>query len=251
MLLLILLVSSLAILPLIEIDEFSTAPGMIRPDSEPIRVKAGVSGVVERFVPEENSYVHAGDTLVVLSRVDLKVRDSLLGLEIDSLCFRITHLKNSLVILSPASGFIRYFQGARKGSYVTEGDPIVEIIPKSDLIVKCYVDAEDIGLVRHEQEVFYRMKALNRIGAGPLKGKVISISRDVTLDQGHPVFEVHCSLDTMPASPAMPVGEESTAGPNPEYLRSGMTLIARFRLARRTVFDLLLDKGTDTELISL
>ena len=357
LLLLVLLVLTPILLPLIEIDEFSASPGMIRTESEPVKVRARISGLVEQFVPRENSFVHVGDTLMTLRRDDLALSDSLLAVQIDSLKRQIGDLqllvssgsflseglksslmrlsqreanrqsirierkrrrlkqellkqrllfekgvisrseletsqyefqrsddelrlywlglktkwkkklnqltvrreelmiahsriedqRKNLVIRASASGIIRHLEGVRNGSYVHKGAPLVEIIPEDRLIVKCLVSSEDVSLVKPQQEVVYQIPSLKKLGVGPVTGKVISIAPDMILEEGLPVFEVRCSLDSLPDSPSSSGKDNNPSMGQRKYLRNGMTLIARFRLARRTVFDLLLDRKEGTQ----
>jgi HlyD family secretion protein len=160
---------------------------------------------------------------------------------------RIEDQRKNLVIRASASGIIRHLEGVRNGSYVHKGAPLVEIIPEDRLIVKCLVSSEDVSLVNPQQEVVYQIPSLKKLGVGPVTGKVISIAPDMILEEGLPVFEVRCSLDSLPDSPSSSGKDNDPSMGQRKYLRNGMTLIARFRLARRTVFDLLLDRKEGTQ----
>ena len=180
--LLVLIVSALISLPLIEIDDFGSDPGVIRTNSEPILVHAGVSGRIVRPLPKENSFVHLGDTLMVLRHSQI--------------------YENFHVIRAPASGIVGHLKGLRKGSCVSRGDPVVEIRPVSGQIVNW-----------------------------PVRGQVT----DVT-------------LDSMPASPVFPLADHHPARPGSACLKKGRTLLTRFRVARRSVFDILLYKSANPEM---
>ena len=207
-LLLVLLVSTLISLPLIETGEFSSSPGRIRTNSEPILVRAAVSGRIKGLGPGTNSFVHLGDTLMVLSHSQIKGREK------------------TLAIQAPASGILSHPERVRKGACVIRGDLIAQIMPETGLIANCP-------------------------GGRQLTRKVISISPEVALDPGRPIFEFSGSPDSLPASPALPLAGQSRARPGSVHLRNGMTLITRFRLARRSVFDLVYGKGAQNQSIRL
>lgn len=346
-LLLLFLISVLIALPLVKVDVFTSTPGMIRTESEPVLVRARATGIIVHFAPKENSFVQSGDTLLVINRLDLSVRDSLMTIQIDSLDVQIEDLrklvessrfdtnglksgqlrtaiaevhrslirlertrymcridflrqkqlykkgviaqadlensryryersvddlelfhsgqnrrwhdqfktlnlrrqelqasltqiqeeKKGLILIAPVSGYVQRLDGLKKGVHVKEGAPVLQIIPETGLIVKCYVSADEIGLVEPDQEVEYRIPSLKKLGVEPPMGRVLSIAPDVSIKNNGPVFEVRCSLDS--------VAPES--GLNKGYLKNGMTLIARFRLARRTVFDLMVDDLEDVK----
>jgi HlyD family secretion protein len=346
-LLLVLILCVFVALPLIEIDVFTSTPGMIRTESEPVSMRATATGIIEHFPPKENSFVQTGDTLLVIHKLDLYIRDSLTNMRLDSVNVQIEDLRKlvssshpepsdlksplmqtavaesnrslirhertlhlrrvdflrqkqlyskgvialvdlensryqyersvdemelvrsgrkrrwrdelktqvlqrqdllvmlgqireaqrELVLVAPVSGYVQHLTGLKKGVHVREGAPVLEIIPESGLIVKCYVSSDEIGLVERNQKVIYRIPALKRLGGGTAAGKVLSISPDVSVKNTEPVYEVRCSLDSLPS--------ESSCKKEP--LKNGMTLIARFRLARRTVFDLLVDDLEDIQ----
>jgi len=346
-LLLFLLVCIFMALPLIEIDVFTSTPGMIRTESEPVSIKVTATGIIEHFPPKENSFVQTGDTLLVIHKRDLYIRDSLTNRRLDSVNVQIEDLRKllssnrpelpdlksplmqtaaaesnrslirlertrhlrrvdflrqkqlyskgvialvdlensryqyersvdemelfrsgqkrrwrdelktlvlqrqdllvtlsqigeaqkDLVLVAPVSGYVQHLTGLKKGVHVREGAPVLEIIPESGLIVKCYVSSDEIGLVERNQKVVYRIPALKKLGVGNATGKVLSISPDVSMQNTEPVYEVRCSLDSLP----------SESRRKKEPLKNGMTLIARFRLARRTVFDLLVDDLEDIQ----
>ena len=201
--LLVLIVSALISLPLIEIDDFGSAPGMIRTNSEPIQVHAGVTGQVERPLPMENSFVHLGDTLMVLRCWDLRTSDSLPRLLLRHPKIKVKEKFH--VIRAPASGIVGHLKGLRKGSFISQGDPVVEIRPVSGLIVNCLGG-------RHLTDV---------------------------------------PLDSVPASPVFPLADDHPARPRSTCIKKGVTLLTRFRLARRSVFDILIDKSANPEMNTL
>ena len=69
-----------------------------------------------------------------------------------------------------------------------------------------------------------------------MKGKIESISTDIFTDSGQPYFKVRCKMDKQ--SLKLRNGYEGN-------LKKGMTLQARFVVARRSLFQLLYDKTDD------
>ena len=150
---------------------------------------------------------------------------------------KIRQKKKDLIVISPISGYVRLLGGIQPGMRVEEGLPLLEIVPEAGLIVKCYVPAREIGRLRPDQDVEYHIPYSIRSDAKTSRGKVLSIAPDVEVKNEKPVFEVRCSLDTTLSEPR---GKK-------KQLKNGMILIARFRLARRTVFDLLVEDFEDLQ----
>lgn len=135
---------------------------------------------------------------------------------------------------APVSGTIQNLSGMQVGSSVFANQKIGEISPDSSLVVMVYLNPSDIGLIRPEQEVRFQIDAFNYNQWGMLTGKVIEIADDVVFDANQqPVFRVKCMTDSM--SLRLPNGYIG-------QLKKGMTLQARFTVARRSLFQLLYDK---------
>ena len=81
------------LLPLIHIDLYSASSGMIRPEKELNKIKSPINGKVEQVNIVENSFVHSGDTLLMLNDKDVSL--SLLRLEnqLDSIKLETHDLK--------------------------------------------------------------------------------------------------------------------------------------------------------------
>jgi len=231
-LLIFFIISALIALPLVKVDVFTSAPGMIQTELDPLRVSANASGLIKQFSVEENSYVHLGDTLLVIERMGLVISDK----------------KNILIQLAPVSGYVHILDGFKQGERVREGDPILEITPESGLIVKCHVSSEDIGFVEPNQEVEYQIRSLKRRGLGLAKGRVISIAPVVNSEGGSPAFEVRCSLDTLQGASDTNNSASTSQSNKNRHFKNGMTLIARFRLARRSALDILTEDPEETQI---
>lgn len=144
--------------------------------------------------------------------------------------------RDKYTITAPVSGVITQHAGKQPGNYVVPNQLIAEISPEKDLLVECYLSPAEIGLVRDSMQVSFQFDAFNYNHWGLGEGRVKDISHDVITHQEQPVFKVRCSLDTH---------ELRLKNGYTGRLRKGMTLTARFRITRRTLFQLLYDKVDD------
>ena len=110
-------------------------------------------------------------------------------------------------------------------------------IENHNLIVECYVTPSELGFLRLNDLVKFQIDAFPHNQWGLASGKVLHINYDLTMVQDKPMFKVVCSLNETSLFLS-----KSICG----NLRKGMTLAARFTLAKRTVFQLLFDKTNDS-----
>lgn len=73
------------LLPIIHIDLYSASPGMIRPQKEMNLINSPINGKVEQVNIEENSFVHVGDTLLMLDDKEVSKAIQQLNNQLDSL----------------------------------------------------------------------------------------------------------------------------------------------------------------------
>lgn len=161
-------------------------------------------------------------------------RKELADIEADKL--QLAEDKKKYMIRAPVTGSIQQLQGIQTGSYIMAGQKIAEISPDKGMVVQCYVPPSSIGLIKMHQEVFIQVDAFNYNEWGMLKGVVTDISSDILLVQQQPVFRVKCSINRQYL--ALKNGYKG-------YLKKGMTLQARFIVARRSIFRLLYDRLDD------
>ena len=102
---------------------------------------------------------------------------------------------NLSIIKAPISGTLLNVKGIEKGSFVQNGIQLAEISPKSDLIVECYINPIDIGLLKKENKVNFQVSAFNYNQWGLANGKIEEIGNDVQMINNTPMFKVLCSLD--------------------------------------------------------
>lgn len=139
-------------------------------------------------------------------------------------------------IMSPVSGTIEEFSGIYVGSILQTGQTIAIISPESDKIAEVFISAKDVGYLSEGQMAKMQVDAFNYNQWGVIEGEIIDISNDFILVDNTPVFLVKCRL-------------------NKDYLelkngvkgniKKGMTVNARFMLAKRSLFQLLYQKSDD------
>jgi hypothetical protein len=109
-------------------------------------------------------------------------------------------------------------------------------ITNHNLIVECYVSPSELGFLRLNDVVKFQIDAFPYNQWGVASGRILHINYDLTMVKNTPMFKVICSLN-----------ETSLFLSKSIYgnLQKGMTLAARFSLAKRTLFQLLFDEIGD------
>ncbi|MCS0463289.1 HlyD family efflux transporter periplasmic adaptor subunit (plasmid) [Rhizobium sp. T1470] len=133
-------------------------------------------------------------------------------------------------IRAPVSGALEQFSGLSPGSYVQAGQTVAWVSPGGEMVADIYVSPNDIGLVRPGQSVRLQVDAFNYNQWGLIEATVLDVAQDFTLLDDRPIFKVRCALSrTHLALKNGVIG----------HLKKGMTVRARFRVADRTLLQLL------------
>jgi multidrug resistance efflux pump len=140
------------------------------------------------------------------------------------------------VIISPVSGTVEEFSGIYPGSLLQGGQTIAVLSPKSDIVAELYISAKDIGYIQQGQKAKIQIDAFDYNEWGIIEGNIISISEDYVLLDNTPVFKVKCKLNNQYLE--LNNGVKGT-------LKKGMTVNARFMIAKRSLFQLLYQKSDD------
>jgi len=156
-------------------------------------------------------------------------------LELQSRINQLTIQKQELVVIASTSGSVQQLRGLRVGSFITEGEILMEISPEGNLYAEAFVSPRDIGLIRIGQRAMLQIDAFNFNQWGMLEAEVIDIAHDINMFEGTqvPFFRVLC----LPERNYMMLRN----GYQAELMR-GMTFTVRFVVARRTLFQLLYDR---------
>lgn len=157
-------------------------------------------------------------------------------IELESNTKQLLENKSEYTIKAPISGNIVTSKALEKGSTVNAGEVLASISPNTSLLVECFIEPKDIGLIKPKNEVTFQVDAYNYNQWGLATGTVIDIAEDVEIQNNRPVFKILCQLNEKNLS--LKNGFKG-------QLKKGMTLSAQFKLAERTLFDLLYDKVDD------
>lgn len=139
-------------------------------------------------------------------------------------------------IRSPTSGFVQQLKGIDRGSLLTAGELIGEVSPDSGLLAEIYVQPKNIGYIHEGMAVRMQIDAFDYNVWGMAAGRVKSVSRDIFIQDGQPLFKVWCEI----GNPVLKLKNGYTG-----IIKKGMTAQARFLVTRRTLFQLLFDKADD------
>ena len=141
--------------------------------------------------------------------------------------------KQQYVILAPMSGSLVQVAGFQKGNFISPGQNLAYISTNNLLLAECYISPSDIGYIRQNQPVTFQFDAFNYHDWGMLQGKVSQLLNDVVVIDQEPMFRVRCTLDKN--SLQLKNGYRGN-------IQKGLTFTARFKLNRRSLWQLLFDK---------
>lgn len=156
--------------------------------------------------------------------------------ELESEYERLQQEQKRYDIRSPVTGTVQNIAGIYDNSFVYHNQVLGEISPDTLLVAEIYVSPRDIGLIDEGMPVRMQIDAYNYNQWGIATGEVLSISRDIWVNEEQSGFKVKCSIDQS----YLQLSNGVTGN-----LKKGMTLQARFILSRRSLFQLLYDKMDD------
>jgi multidrug resistance efflux pump len=144
--------------------------------------------------------------------------------------------KDLYIIRSPVDGTVESFTGIYSGTNLQSGQIVAIISPSNAMIAEVYIPAKNVGMLRNGTPVRIQIDAFNYNEWGMLSGRISGISDDYFLVNNVPVFKVKCSLNT---------NMLKLKNGTPGTVKKGMTLNARFMIAKRSLFQLLYQKSDD------
>jgi len=156
--------------------------------------------------------------------------------ELESNYYQTQQNRNLYTVTAPISGTLVSSVSTGQNSYLAAGQTIAELSPDTELQIECYVSPYDIGLLKVDTDVNFQIDAYNYNQWGMSHGRITDIAKDIEFVDNKAVFKVYCSIKT----PQLAL-KNGYVGP----LKKGMTLTAKFKLANRSLFDLLYDKVDD------
>ncbi|MCQ2975012.1 MAG: HlyD family secretion protein [Bacteroidales bacterium] len=146
-----------------------------------------------------------------------------------------SELKN-YVVIAPTSGTLISNQLIQPNSYIYAGQELATLSPDENLIVECYVDPSDVGLISLNQEVKLQYDAFDYNQWGLGLAEVEDIDRNISVEDTKAYFVVRCKMKHKSLSLKNGYTVE---------IKKGMTLTGRFLVTRRTLWQLLFDKIDD------
>jgi len=137
-------------------------------------------------------------------------------------------------IQAPGTGHLTHSQGIMTGSFITAGQPVAVLSPNESLVVETLIPPHDIGYLHAGMEVIYQIDAYNYNTWGMASGKLSDISTDVYMLESMPFFKVRSSIDETHLTLKNGYRGE---------LKKGFTTSVRFKVAKRTLAQMLLEKA--------
>ncbi|MEX2585169.1 MAG: HlyD family efflux transporter periplasmic adaptor subunit [Balneolaceae bacterium] len=159
--------------------------------------------------------------------------------ERQELAARQKQLKETIdqhIVTAPVSGFIQSLFSHQPGSYLNQNQSVAEITPDSELIAELYLTPDKAGLVTTGMTAVIRLDAFDEREWGTIRGRIESISEDLTIDGDQPYYRVRCRLDQTWLELRNGVRRQ---------IKRGMTLQARLLITKRSLFQLLFDRLDD------
>lgn len=157
-------------------------------------------------------------------------------LEFKSNSLQLQDNKSQFVVTAPINGVLINTMSLENGSFLNSGQTFVEISPDTNLLVECFINPQDIGLLKLSNQANFQIDAYNYNQWGLATGEIIDIGKDIEFIENASVFKIRCRINEKQLKL-----KNGFAG----ELKKGMTLNAQFKLAERTLFDLLYDKVDD------
>ena len=149
-----------------------------------------------------------------------------------------TQLENRehYIITAPIGGSFINVKGIEVGSIIQAGRAIAEISPEGPLIAECYVSPSEIGLLKRNYSVQLQIDSFNYNHWGFATGSIIEIGKDIEFINEVPLFKIRCKIDEK-----FLTLKNGVQG----FISKGMTFRARFKIAERSIFELLYDDIND------
>lgn len=141
---------------------------------------------------------------------------------------------NNYFIQSPGTGHLTQSLGIMVGSFITAGQHVALLSPNESLVVETLIPPHDIGYLHTGMEVIYQIDAYNYNTWGMASGELTDISTDVYMLETMPFFKVRSTInETHLTLKNGYMGE----------LKKGFTTSVRFKVAKRTLAQMLLEKA--------
>jgi len=158
-------------------------------------------------------------------------------IDLDSEAKQLEQQRSLYTLRAPVDGTALGFAGLHTGLYIPSGQRIGEISPGGGLQADIYISPRDVGFIQAGQRVNIQVDAFPYTEWGTIKGQVRDVSQDFVQSGQQIAFKAVIDLDSMQLRSASGVAVD---------LRRGMTINARFILKKRTLFNLLYSKMSES-----
>jgi membrane fusion protein, peptide pheromone/bacteriocin exporter len=146
---------------------------------------------------------------------------------------RIAEEVAQTTLRAPATGSIQGLTGLSPGAWLSAGQMIGAVSPSDALLIETFVSPKDVGLLRLGQPARLQIDAYPYTQWGLLDATVMTLAADSSGTNGaNSTSGFKVTLQPTATTLYLPNG---TAGP----LRKGLTLSARFVVARRSLLQIL------------
>lgn len=140
-------------------------------------------------------------------------------------------------VIANFSGYYYDDRNLKQGSYVQEGTTVGKIYPEkeSEFYAEIYVENSDIGRIKEGQSVNLEIAAYPSMEYGYLKGEIVSISKDITVDEstGYAYYVVKVKCDNITVK-----NKNGDVG----NLKNGMACQAKIIIGEKSVMTYVLEK---------
>lgn len=148
---------------------------------------------------------------------------------------RLQEERALFLVRAPVAGTLQGLTGLSAGAVASAGQSFGYVSPDAPLVVETYVASRDIGFVRPGQTVRLQIDAFPYTQWGLLDGRIREIAADATTNGAQAAFKVL----VQPQAMALHLRNGATG-----TLRKGMTLTARFVVARRSLLQVLYEDAS-------
>jgi HlyD family secretion protein len=149
---------------------------------------------------------------------------------------RLEEERDRLTVRAPASGVLVGFAGWSAGGYLAAGQLLGSVSPDEALLVETQVSSRDAGLIQIGQRVRLQVDAYAYTWWGCLEGRVSDISGDFIAPERATTPGFKITIRPSATALQLPNGAQAE-------LRKGLTVSARFLVARRSLLQFLYDES--------
>ncbi len=145
-------------------------------------------------------------------------------------------------LIANVSGTVTSMKIQKPGLFFTTGQELFSISPEQELHAEIYVNPRDAGLLREQLPVYYSIEAFSYNDWEILRGKVRSVSRDITLDErtGKPYYKVICTFSNQSIS-----YKKGKSTGRKASLKKGLPVQANIVIGRKKMLEMLYDRSVD------